>query len=253
MTQPDDFNWNLGFKGARDVQFHCYDVWDKELKTKQRKLAKLDKEKLAAAAVTRRSFRLARKRGSCRLWTYANPKETKVRDIFEFPQLEVRPTCDGRGLGLFAVHRLPPRFVIPIIGDRFKDQSLTTHTWTYTVGLRKGEKIDGNPRLGKEIRLTGKGLGVALMANWPKQGERANCKFFRDNLISVRTIHAGEQLLVRYWNKGQQDDACEDGMSLEDIAFAEVDDWDCGRNGPNFVRLERGLRRCLEIRDSPIV
>ena len=250
MTQPDEFTWKLGFKGARDVQFHYYDVWDKELKKKKMTQKQQQKQRRATEAVTRRSSRLAQHEGRCRQWTYAKPKETQKLDVFEFPEVDVRPTGDGRHMGLFAAHRLPARFAIPILGDCFKVQSLTTHTWTYTIGLRAGEKIDGDPRLGGEFKLTCKGLGVAVMANWPKNGESANCKFYRDHLISIRTIQAGEQLLVRYWNKGLQDARCVDGMTLDEAAFAEVDAWACGSNGPNFEKLERGLRQCLAIRDK---
>ena len=55
MTAPEEFNWHLP-KGMRDVRFHFYDVWDRDLRLAENK-ADMDKYVHAAYPDARRSER----------------------------------------------------------------------------------------------------------------------------------------------------------------------------------------------------
>ena len=145
-------------------------------------------------------------------FTYADAVCREDGTTYGFPEVEVKEV-GLKGVGVFATKNLPAGFVIPVFGDPAPvDSPSTSFTWVYSFGPSAGRKVCSDPRRRGGFQVTGNGLGVALLLNWPGQGEEANCVFGFDCVHSIRKLKKGEELLIRYWRKGDSDSFCVEGM-----------------------------------------
>ena len=158
------------------------------------------------------------------VWSFARAYAREDGSL-AFYGLEVRDAGGGKGLGVFACEDLPVGFTIPIVGRFVPEGTGSSHLWYFPKGVNMGSLVSGDPRRGDKVEITFRGLGVALLINWPGEGEKANCLFIQNCATTTEQVRTGNELLLRYWHCGSQDKNCVEGMTLSEDAFENTENW----------------------------